>query len=174
MDLSANTDILLYTLCFLAIVSGIACVAQAIVILTRKDSPAMPFRLLSLRNLAGFTAGFSFTALSFYHAMSNTLALICLSLGTGILFMYMFFVLVQQVQKLVKKRAFRITDILGQTAEVYIPIPEKRSGKGGIMISVNGYIHELPAMTEQTGIEAGTIVRITKVNDRNMLIVEKA
>lgn len=174
MDLSANTDIIFYTLCFLAMVSGIACIIQAIIILTRKDSPAMPFRLLSLHNLASFTAGFSFTALSFYGAMSSRLALICLSLGTGILFMYMFFVLVQQVQKLIKKRAFRITDILGQSAEVYIHIPAKRSGKGGIMISVNGYIHELPAMTEQAGIEAGTIVRITNIEDRNMLIVEKA
>ncbi len=174
MDLSAYTGILFYTLRFLAITSGIACIIQAIIILTRKGSPAMPFRLFSLHNLASFTAGFSFTALSFYPAMSNSLALICLSLGTGILFMYMFFVLVQQVQKLIKKRAFRVTDILGQSAEVYIPIPAKRSGKGGIMISVNGYIHELPAMTEQTGIEAGAIVRITKIDDRNMPIVEKA
>jgi hypothetical protein len=37
-----------------------------------------------------------------------------------------------------------------KTAQVYLTIPEAKSGKGKVLISINGAMHELDAMTLST------------------------
>ena len=46
-------------------------------------------------------------------------------------------------------------------------------GKGKIMVSLNGSVRELDAMTEQDKIETNATVRIMRVESGNILIVEK-
>ena len=61
---------------------------------------------------------------------------------------------------------------LNKTAEVYLTIPEYKKGKGKIMISVNGSYHELDAMTENDKIQSGSVVKVVKIENNNILIVE--
>jgi hypothetical protein len=56
---------------------------------------------------------------------------------------------------------------------VYLTIPENKNGKGKIMISVNGAFHELDAMTEHESIKSGSLVTIVRIENNNVLIVEK-
>ena len=78
----------------------------------------------------------------------------------------------KQVQKLAENNSFNIENTLNKSAEVYLTIPERKSGKGKIMISVNGAFHELDAMTENDRIPSNTIVKVVKIENNNILIVE--
>ncbi len=130
------------------------------------------FQLFSLRNLINFLLGFSWTGISFYSTIGeHTWFLIILSLVVGVLFVILFFFVIKQVQKLAEDNSFKITNTLNKTAEVYLTIPENKTGKGKIMISVNGAFHELEAMTEQSKIPSGTVVKVIKI-ENNILIVE--
>ena len=67
---------------------------------------------------------------------------------------------------------FNIDKLVGKTAEVYLRIPEAKSGKGKIQVSLNGTNHELLAVTETEEIPSGTMVKIIRIEEK-ILIVEK-
>jgi len=131
-----------------------------------------PFELFSLRNLINFLLGFSWTGISFYNTIPNTILLFVVALGVGLSFVYLFFLIIRQVQKLAENNSFQIASTLNKTAEVYLTIPERMSGKGKVMISVNGTFHELSAMTENERIPSGAAVKVIKVESNSILIVE--
>lgn len=136
------------------------------------DGTDAPFQLFSLRNLINFLLGFSWTGISFYDTIQNSFSLIFLSFIVGLLFVFLFFMIIKQIQKLAEDNSFNLENTLNKSAEVYLTIPEKKSGKGKIMISVNGAFHELDAMTENDKIPSNTIVKVVKIENNNILIVE--
>ncbi|MGV3630326.1 MAG: serine protease [Bacteroidota bacterium] len=135
------------------------------------DGAEAPFQLFSLRNLVNFFLGFSWSGISFYHSISNRAILIGICLAIGILFVYLFFVIIRQVQKLAEDNSFHIQHAVGKTATVYLRIPASKSGYGKIQVSVNGTSQELNAMTNDEEIPSGTIVRVLEVLDNNLLLV---
>lgn len=132
-----------------------------------------PFQLFTLRNLINFLLGFSWTGISFYSAIPNKPILIFVALVVGLLFIYIFLLIIQQIKKLAENNSFRLTDAMDKTAEVYLTIPGNKKGKGKIMISVKGSFHELEAITESDAIESGASVRVVKIENGNLLVVEK-
>ena len=186
MEILENLDTLLKTFWFVAIPTSLIFIIQTIMTFIGADSSDgiqadfdgdmngadAPFQLFSLRNLIHFLLGFSWTGISFYSTISNKPLLIVLSLVVGVLFVSLFFIIITQVQKLAEDNSFRITNTLNKTAEVYLTIPENKKGKGKIMISVNGAFHELEAMTENEKIQTGVIVKVVKIENDNILIVE--
>ncbi|HEU0126594.1 MULTISPECIES: NfeD family protein [Flavobacterium] len=130
------------------------------------------FQFFSLRNLINFLLGFSWTGISFYSTIGEQpWFLITLAFVVGVFFVLLFFFVIKQVQKLAEDNSFKITNTLDKTAEVYLTIPENKTGKGKIMISVNGAFHELEAMTENNRIPSGSAVKVIKI-ENNILIVE--
>lgn len=132
-----------------------------------------PFQLFSLRNMINFLLGFSWAGISFYSIITNKPLLIAAALAVGVVFVALFFVIIKQVQKLEEDNSFQLANTLNKTAEVYLTIPEKKSGKGKIMISVNGSFHELIAMTEHDAIPSGSMIKVIKIENQDILIVEK-
>lgn len=187
MEILENLEPLLKTFWFVAIPSSLIFLIQTALTFIGADSSDgleadfdgdlagkdTPFQLFSLRNLINFLLGFSWTGISFYSTISNKPLLIILSLCIGILLVYLFFLIIRQVQKLAEDNSFKISNTLNKTAEVYLTIPENKKGKGKIMISVNGAFHELEAMTEQQKIESGAVVKVTRIENNNILIVER-
>ncbi|WP_315821887.1 hypothetical protein [Paraflavitalea speifideaquila] len=55
---------------------------------------------------------------------------------------------------------------------MYLTIPGHKSGKGKIMISINGSMRELDAMTEKERIPSGAVVKVVKIENDNILLVE--
>lgn len=131
-----------------------------------------PFQLFSLRNLINFLLGFSWTGISFFNTIENQTMLIGLAVIVGSAFVYFFFIIIRQVQKLAEDNSFKIDNTLHKTAEVYLTIPERKSGKGKVMVSVKGTFHELEAMTEFEKIPSHTMVKVVKIINGNVLIVE--
>lgn len=186
MEILENLDPLLKTFWFVAIPTSIIFLIQTIMTFIGVDSSDgleadfdgnlsevdAPFQLFSLRNLINFLLGFSWTGISFYTTISNPILLVALSVFVGVLFIYLFFMAMKQIQKLAENNSFNIRDTLNKTAEVYLTIPENKKGKGKIMISVNGTFHELEAMTEKEKIQSGSVVKVVKIENNNILIVE--
>lgn len=132
-----------------------------------------PFQLFSLRNLINFLLGFSWTGISFYELISNQWALLSLSLAVGGLFVYLFFIVIKQVQKLAEDNSFRYEKTIGKTGEVYLTIPAAFAGKGKISLSIKGSVHELEAITAGESLPSGALARVVKIESDNLLVVEK-
>ncbi|WP_338410301.1 NfeD family protein [uncultured Flavobacterium sp.] len=137
------------------------------------DGGEMPFEIFTLRNLINFLLGFSWTGISFYNSMQNKTVLIIVSVLVGLTFVGFFFVMIKQILKLSENNSFKIEDTLNKTAHVYLTIPEAKSGKGKVQISVNGAFHELDAITlSAQKIPSNTAVKVVSL-ENNLLIVEK-
>lgn len=137
------------------------------------DGGDMPFELFTLRNLVNFLLGFSWTGISFYNKFENKSILIVISIIVGVSFVGVFFILIKQILKLSEDNSFKIINTLHKSADVYLSIPENKSGKGKIQISVNGSFHELDAMTlNKEKIPSGAVVKVVAI-ENNILIVEK-
>ncbi len=186
MEILENLDPLLRIFWYVAIPASIIFIIQTIMTFLGSDASdgleadfdgdlvgaEAPFQLFSLRNLINFLLGFSWTGISFYATISNKSVLIILSLVVGVLFVLLFFIIIRQVQKLAEDNSFKITNTLNKSAEVYLTIPENKKGKGKILVSVKGAFHELEAMTENDRIPSGSVVKIVRIENNNILIVE--
>ena len=186
MEIFESLSPLLKTFWFIAIPTSLIFIIQTIMTFIGVDSADgleadfdsnfdgadAPFQLFSLRNLINFLLGFSWTGISFYTTIPNAPILVFISFAVGVLFLYLFFLIIKQVQKLAEDNTFKLGNVLDKTAEVYLRIPEKKQGKGKIIVSVNGSYHELDAMTENEKIESGSVVKIVRIDNQNTLIVE--
>lgn len=132
-----------------------------------------PFQLFSFRNLINFLLGFSWTGISFFDSIEKKWLLILIAIFVGVLFVYFFFIIIKQVQKLAEDNSFKLSNTLGKTAEVYLTIPAQKTGKGKVLISVNGAYHELEAVTENEEIKSNLLVKIIKIESDNLLLVTK-
>lgn len=185
MELLESLPVLLKSFWYIAIPTSLIFIIQTIITFSgldvadgfdtdfHADAHDGDFQLFSLRNLINFLLGFSWTGISFYSTIGDKpLFLIIASFVVGVLFVLLFFFVIKQVQKLAEDNSFKITNTLNKTAEVYLTIPENKKGKGKIMISVNGAFHELEAMTENDRIPSGMAVKVVKIENNNILIVE--
>jgi hypothetical protein len=136
------------------------------------DGANAPFQLFSLRNLINFLLGFSWTGISFYSLIESAGSLLALAVVVGILFVYLFFLIIKQLRKLAEDNSFKIQDTLSKSADVYLTIPAHMQGKGKVLVSVKGSIRELDAMTEKDRIDTGRQVKVVRIETGNILIVE--
>jgi hypothetical protein len=186
MDFLNSTDPLLSTLWFIAEVTTAIFAVQTVMTFVGSDAydgleaytetsmhgGDTPFQIFSLRNLINFLLGFSWMGISFYGLISNRFILITLSVLVGTSFVFAFFVIMKKIQDLAEDNSFKITETIGKSGDVYLKIPGNKSGKGKIIISVNGSVHELPAMTEHDSIATGAVVKVVRIENKDILIVE--
>jgi membrane protein implicated in regulation of membrane protease activity len=186
MEIFENLDPLLRTFWYIAIPVSLIFVVQTIMTFVGADATDgnevdfdgdfaggdAPFQLFSLRNLINFLLGFGWSGISLFNVIPNPTLLIVVSIVIGILFVLVFFVIIRQVQRLAEDNSFKMENTLNKTADVYLSIPEHKTGKGKILISVKGSIHELDAMTESERIPTGSVVKVVKIENNNILIVE--
>ena len=126
----------------------------------------------SIKNMINFLLGFSWTGISFYTTIANTILLILLSVAVGVGFVWLFFVVMKQMMKLGEDNSFKPAHTLFQTAEVYLPIPGNKEGKGKVLVSVKGSSRELDAITLNQPISAGESVKVVALENEDLLIVE--
>ncbi|MDD3319997.1 MAG: NfeD family protein [Paludibacter sp.] len=186
MEVFQNLDPLLRMFWFIALPASAIFIVQTIMTFIGADASDglnadfdgdmsggdAPFQLFSLRNLVNFLLGFGWTGVSCFRSIENKTILLFVAVIVGIVFVFMFFVIIRQIQKLAEDNSFKLSSTLNKTADVYLAIPEKKSGKGKIMISINGSYHELDAMTENERIPTGAVVKIVKIENSDILIVE--
>ncbi len=186
MELLDNLDPLLRIFWYIAIPTSLIFIIQTIMTFFGSDatdgldadfdgdleSGDSTFQLFSFRNLVNFLLGFSWTGISFYNSI-NSILLIFLSIAIGSLFVYMFFAIIRELQKLAEDNSFDYVETINKSADVYLTIPANKTGKGKILISIRGSMRELDAMTEnETRIPSGAVVKIVRILNENILLVE--
>lgn len=131
------------------------------------------FSLFTLRNFINFFLGFGWGGISFASAISSKTLLVLVAFACGLIFVAVFVLILRAILKLESDGSFRITDCVGQTANVYLRIPANHTAAGKVQISINGSVHELNAFTDGEFLPTGTRVRIVSVIDSGSLLVEK-
>lgn len=129
------------------------------------------FQIFSFRNLINFLLGFSWAGISLYATVTNNYVLIGLAVLVGVLFVWMFFFMIKQLQRLTEDNTFRMESTIGKEAEVYMKIPAKRQGIGKVLVSVNGTTHELEAFTDGPEIPSGGKAKVIGT-EKDVLVVE--
>ena len=127
----------------------------------------------SVRNLVNFLLGAGWGGVCFYYTISSKTLLIFVAIACGTIFVLMFFFLVKILLKLGKDNTFRVDETLDKVADVYLAIPENKSGKGKIQISVRGSFHELDAITAGERIATGSKARVIEIVGSHIVLVEK-
>lgn len=186
MEFLSAADPLVRSLWYIALPSTLIFLIQSIMTFIGTDSgdgleadfsgdisEAGPFQLFSFRNLINFLLGFSWTGIAYSSVIENPTLLLLASLASGIAFVGIFFFAIGQIQKLAEDNTFRIENCLNKSASVYLAIPGNQSGKGKVMVSVKGAMHELEAVTSGPPISSGEEVIVVKIINESLIKVEK-
>lgn len=143
-------------------------------IIRRYESNKNIFQIFNFKNLINFLTSFSWCGIAFYSYFTNKLLLITISILFGIGFMFIFCIILKEMNKWNKNDNFDISKTIGMIGEVYLKIPKKYLGKGKILLSYNGSIKELDAITqEQNDIPQQTQVKIIFINHLKQVEVIK-
>ena len=130
-------------------------------------------QLFTIRNTVNFLLGVGWGGVCLSGVIENRFLLAVAAILCGCVMVGAFIIMYKQLMKLESNGSYRIEESVGQVCEVYLRIPQKRSGSGKVQISFHGSVQELPAQTEGDAIPSGTKVRVTQVIDKALLIVEK-
>ncbi len=139
------------------------------------DFDADGFHLVSFKTIVCFALGFGWTGALLWDDFESRIALAIIAMIVGFAFMSLIAYLLYLVLKLDRDNTFKVEKVIGLNADVYLVIPADRTQSGKIMVSYEGSMHELEAVTadgEQiptgakvtiTGIEAGEVVIVSKI-----------
>lgn len=138
------------------------------------DFDADGFHLVSIKSIVCFVLGFGWTGVLFWNTIGNRIILGFVAAAVGLVFMALIAWLLYMVLKLDKDNTFRVQKAIGQSADVYLTIPANKAATGKIMLSFNGSMHELEALTaDPESIATGGKVKITDVVEGDVVLVTK-
>ncbi len=131
-------------------------------------------QLFTIRNAVNFLLGIGWGGVCFSGVIASPALLALVALLCGCALVAAFLVMLRQLLRLESSGSYRISEAVGQSCTVYIPIPQGRSATGKVQISFHGSVQELPAVTDGEALPSGTQVRVKQVLDGSVLLVERA
>lgn len=130
-------------------------------------------RLFTLQGIVAFLTTFSWVTICFIRGGMQFAPSLLLGVLAGAIMMYAVAKLLQVSTRLAENGTFRIKNTIGETALVYVTIPEKGENGGKVTLTMENGFMELSAVTESDApIPAGVTVRITDVVG-DTVVVEK-
>lgn len=130
--------------------------------------------IFSIRNMIAFFTFFGWSGLWMLSSDVTPLLTAFLSVCVGIIFMFISMSLFYLVSKMQRNGSINLSNAIGITGEVYIPIPAKRRSYGKVMVVIQGGLRELEAITDEAeDIKTGTQVIIVSVEGGSKLLVKK-
>lgn len=169
----------------LAIISSVVFIIQAIATFVGFDADtdinggdadfdADGFHIVSIKTIVCFILGFGWTGVLFWETIESKMLLSILAFVIGLAFMLIIALLLRWVMKLDKDNTFHTEQTVGLIAEVYLRIPASRKETGKIMVSLNGSVHEIEALTDETEtIPTGGKVEILSAVKSSVVLVKK-
>lgn len=132
----------------------------------------MGFQFFTFKNLVGFFTIFSWVGIGCIKSGYSTGLVIIVSFICGLLMMAAMATLFYFMTKLVEDGTMKMSNAIGRTGSVYLPIKAKNGGFGKVQINIQGATHELQAMTnDEEDLVVGTIVQVEKIIDNSILVV---
>ena len=130
------------------------------------------FQFFTFKNLVGFFTIFSWVGIGCIRSGYSDSTVIIISIISGVLMMLAMSTLFYFLTKLVEDGTMKLSNALGKTGQVYLPIKASKGGFGKVQIKIQGSLHEIQAMTnDDKELVVGTIVQVEKVIDGNILLV---
>lgn len=130
--------------------------------------------LFSVRNLVAFFTFFGWSGLWMIDLGFSPLVVVILSVLIGSLFVGISMGLFYFISRLQRSGNLRINNTIGLVGEVYIPIPPNREKSGKIMVTVQGALRELEAVTDDVeSLKVGTQVEVVGIIGTSKLLVSK-
>jgi len=138
------------------------------------DGPAaFGMRLLSIRSIVAFLGVAAWTVYGVMFGLPYWWAAVLIALPAGFGAACLMTWAITAVQKLQSQGNVQIKNAVGQTAQVYLRIPESRKGLGKVQLTVQERTREYDAMTDAPElIKTGAKVKVTEVISEGTLLVE--
>ena len=128
--------------------------------------------MLTLQGIATFLTVLGWSSIAAVSTGASPTISIFVGILLGLLAMYAAARLIHASRKLVESGNLDLSNAVGETARVYIPIPAGGKGEGKITMQLQGRFIECSAMTLENRILAtGEMVRVTDVRNE-LLVVE--
>jgi len=81
--------------------------------------------------------------------------------------------LIYYLSKLAEDGSMKMSNAIGKTATVYLPIPGKRAAQGKVQLTLHGF-QTLDAITDdEEAIPNGTLVKVTDIINNEILLVTR-
>ena len=128
----------------------------------------------TFKNLVNFLLGYGWAGICFKNVISSPTLLQLAAVGVGVVFVLVWVLIVRQVMKLGVDKTFRLEETVGQVADVYLRIPAAGEGKGKVMVSVRGSVHEIDAVSVSSGIPTGAKAKVLRTIGTDTVEVEPA
>ena len=131
-------------------------------------------KLFSLRGILAFLAIGSWTALLLSTSKGALFSGI-IGAAVGLLADVLYALLMHGVGKLQQDGTMKLSNAVGLSAEVYIPIPPKLSGKGKVNLVLQGRLTELEAMSNsEEFVKTGTRVVVIAENGGVLIVTPES
>ena len=168
----------------IAVSSSVVFVIQSVLTFTGMDSQGgfdvdsdssagdhSPFQLFTLRNLINFLLGFSWMGISVYKNIESKSLVVFLSALVGLALVTAVMMIFYFMSKLEQSGNIGMTDTLGCSGTVYIPLKSNRTNVGKVQISVKGAIREYDAVSDEA-LKTGEPVTVKSI-EGSILLVER-
>lgn len=131
-------------------------------------------KFFSIRGIVAFLTLFGWVGVVLSDTNLHTAIIFLIATLSGLAGMLIIALMFYGITRLQSSGNIRLNNAIGSTAQVYIPIPPSRSGKGKIQVTIQERLSEVYAMSEsKKTLSTGCIVRVVDVIDINTLLVEK-
>ena len=129
--------------------------------------------IISFKTILSFLTMFSWSGILAETWGLKIFATIGISVAAGFITMIAMAFLLYFLSKLTYDGTMKIKNAIGKTAYVYLPIPEKMTGKGKIQIEIQGTLRTLDAMTEDLEpIKSNTNIEVITILENDVLLVK--
>lgn len=130
------------------------------------------FSALSLRSIIAFFTFFGWTGvLILGNQLSVWIAVIFATIA-GLSAMFIVAYLMYKFAQLEQSGTLNLYHALDQPGEVYLSIPEHKSGQGKVHVMIDGVVREMDAITDGQMLKTGEAVKVIEILDNNTLKVE--
>ena len=132
------------------------------------------FHFFTLKNLVAFFTIFGWVGLACIEKNYSNGFTILFSVLSGLAMMTVMAWLYYLSSKLKHNGTMNIKNALNQVGEVYLTIPANQSGKGKVMINVQGAVRELEALTKDNqDIKTGEIIEVVSIENKILIVTKK-
>jgi hypothetical protein len=130
------------------------------------------FQFFSLKNLVGFFTVFGWVGLAMLdggHSTFVTLLVSSLIMMTAMAAVFFF------LMRLTESGTMDMRNAIGKHGEIYLIVPANRGGMGKVLVTIQGGLRDLSAMTDdEADLPTNSIITVTAIIDEHILLVTKA
>lgn len=128
--------------------------------------------IFSVRNAVAFFTFFGWSGLWMLRIGASPFFTTIASVLIGVIFVGISMSLFFLISKMQRSGTLDLSNAIGKTGDVYIPIPPRRMKTGKVLINVQGALRELDAVTDdETLISTGTPVDVVGILQPSKLLV---